>query len=146
MFKKMLKNERGLTLIELLAVVVILGIIAAIAVPAIGNVIQKSKVDAYNSDALQILSAADIYEANVGRPTSAIDEAALKDYLKGSKIEDFTVAFDATNNVYRITTPAAVTVGNQTVKYTGASKKDIENKVTDKVVIGTPGTTTTNNN
>lgn len=34
--KKLLKNEKGLTLVELLAVIVILAIIAAIAVPAIG--------------------------------------------------------------------------------------------------------------
>ena len=38
--KKQLNNEKGLTLIELLAVIVILAIIAAIAVPAIGNIIR----------------------------------------------------------------------------------------------------------
>lgn len=41
--RKMLRNEKGLTLIELLAVVVILGIIAAIAVPSIGKIIDNSK-------------------------------------------------------------------------------------------------------
>ncbi len=35
--QKRLKNEKGLTLVELLAVIVILGIIAAIAVPSIGG-------------------------------------------------------------------------------------------------------------
>ena len=39
--QKRLNNEKGLTLVELLAVIVILGIIAAIAIPSIGNIIQN---------------------------------------------------------------------------------------------------------
>lgn len=35
------KNEKGLTLVELLAVIVILAIVAAIAIPAISNVIDN---------------------------------------------------------------------------------------------------------
>ena len=41
--QKRLNNEKGLTLVELLAVIVILGIIAAIAVPSIGGIIQNSR-------------------------------------------------------------------------------------------------------
>jgi type IV pilus assembly protein PilA len=59
----MLKNQRGLTLIELLAVFVIFGIIAAIAVPSIGNIIDNSRYKATVSEGIQILYAAKIAKA-----------------------------------------------------------------------------------
>ena len=64
MFKTMnkrIKNEKGLTLIELLAVIVILAIVAAIAVPAIGNIINNSEIKAVKADALNILNSANLY-------------------------------------------------------------------------------------
>jgi type IV pilus assembly protein PilA len=61
MLKKKLKDQRGLTLIELLAVIVILGIIAAIAIPSIGNIITNSKKDAIRADAKLILNSASLY-------------------------------------------------------------------------------------
>jgi type IV pilus assembly protein PilA len=61
MLKRIIKNEKGLTLIELLAVIVILGIIAAIAIPSIGGLINKTREDAVKADAVQLLNAAKLY-------------------------------------------------------------------------------------
>ncbi|TCI79897.1 prepilin-type N-terminal cleavage/methylation domain-containing protein [Exiguobacterium sp. SH0S1] len=67
---KQLKDERGLTLVELLVVVVILGIIAAIAVVAIGGIIENSKKDAMVADAKQMVSAAKLHTASNPEATS----------------------------------------------------------------------------
>ncbi|MFJ7826931.1 type II secretion system protein [Psychrobacillus sp. NPDC096623] len=58
---KIIKNQKGLTLIELLAVIVILAIVAAIAVPAVGNIIENSKFNAAKADASNVLNAAQLY-------------------------------------------------------------------------------------
>ncbi|QZY85949.1 type II secretion system protein [Exiguobacterium acetylicum] len=70
---KQMRDERGLTLIELLVVVVILGIIAAIAVVAIGGLIENSRKDAVVSDAKQLVAAAKLYtSANPMQPGQTI--------------------------------------------------------------------------
>lgn len=58
LLNKKLKNEKGLTLIELLAVIVILAIIALIAIPAIGSIVSNSKSKAVLSDATTIIAGA----------------------------------------------------------------------------------------
>ncbi|MFE8696882.1 type II secretion system protein [Cytobacillus sp. FJAT-53684] len=54
-------NERGLTLIELLAVIVILGIVASIGIIAITTVIQNMKDRSFIGNALAIKEAASFY-------------------------------------------------------------------------------------
>ena len=74
--QKKLNNEKGMTLIELLAVIVIIAIIAAIAIPAIGNIIENSRVGAAKSDALSAFAAAELYLAENG---DAFDGAGAGD-------------------------------------------------------------------
>jgi type IV pilus assembly protein PilA len=90
MFKdrlKLLKNQAGLTLVELLAVIVILGVIAAIAVPAIGGVIASSKVNADRESEKLLRETAIRYltdvDADGNGQTSATTPVAVPGYTAG---------------------------------------------------------------
>ncbi len=60
----MLRNSKGFTLIELLIVVVIIGILAAIAIPKFANTKQKAYVSAMKSDLRNLAAAEEAYFAD----------------------------------------------------------------------------------
>ena len=50
LFKQFRYGQKGFTLIELLVVVAILGVLAAVAVPNVGNFISKGKTESYQAE------------------------------------------------------------------------------------------------
>ena len=62
----MVRNRKGFTLIELLIVVVIIGILAAIAIPKFSNTKEKAYVAAMKSDLRNIATYEEQYAADNG--------------------------------------------------------------------------------
>ncbi|MDD1502035.1 prepilin-type N-terminal cleavage/methylation domain-containing protein [Lysinibacillus sp. CNPSo 3705] len=126
--KKLLKNQKGLTLIEVLAVVVILAIIAVIAIPAIGNIIDNSRIKGAKADAVNLINSAHLYYTDGG--TEVFGEK-MKDYYDtaggaekgwsvakpGGKGDNASSALEFSGKVKR---------GNVTIEFSGANIKDIE--------------------
>lgn len=130
--KALLKNEKGMTLIELLAVIVILGIIAAIAIPAIGNIIENSRIDAVKSDAIQVINAAKTNVAAEGVPADgSLTIADLSGYIEldGTTFDDeaaVTVTKGTNSTTYTFTGTGTYGTGdNDKVAFTKATIKMI---------------------
>lgn len=142
--QKKLKNEKGLTLVELLAVIVILGIIAAIAVPSIGGIIDNSRIKAVKADAQTIISAANMYFAE--NPDA--DNVNLKTLVDGKFMDDtgkFVTPANTTDNpkVTKNTggnkfSGSAIYKGTETVTFTNATSKNITDSGNSITVPKTP--------
>lgn len=141
LLQKRLNNEKGLTLVELLAVIVILGIIAAIAVPSIGGIIQGSREKAVIADAQNALSAASLYF--VDNDSATIKDVTLEKLISEDFMENVGNLTVVGTKITRSTTTAGMTsghtidgagiAGKKKVKFTAATKKDLTDKTSGKV-------------
>jgi type IV pilus assembly protein PilA len=66
----MLRTRKGFTLIELLIVVVIIGILAAIAIPKFASTKEKAYITAMRSDLRNMMTAQESYFSDYGTYTS----------------------------------------------------------------------------
>ena len=61
-----MKNKNGLTLVELLAVIVVLAILALITIPIISNVISDVRIKSLQNSAYGLIEASNLYYAQYG--------------------------------------------------------------------------------
>lgn len=142
MNKRVLKNEKGLTLIELLAVIVILAIVAAIAIPAIGNIIENSRYKAVKSDAINIINSANIYFTdNSDKKVVTIKTLVDDKYLDNSGKFDPTSGdvkvvkageTDGNDKGISISGTSEEISGSKKLKLNKATIRDISSAVKDK--------------
>lgn len=138
LIKKRLKNQKGLTLVEVLAVVVILAIVAMIAIPAIGNIIENNRIKAIKADAVNIISAANLYFTDQGIGDGLFDSTKKDGYLESvgtfSDVDDWKVVYDETDKVAKFSGTGKS--GNVSLTFSGATIEqiDAENAHFDKAV------------
>ena len=88
MNKKWFINERGVTLIEILAVIVILSVIASMAVLVIGDAIQKARGQAFVTNAYIMRNASTVYYKNKELNHELVGETVTYQELVGEGFLD----------------------------------------------------------
>ena len=105
-------GEKGFTLVELLIIVAILGILAAVVVPNVASFIGAGNVAAANTEAANVRTAALAYYAdnNATWPTTSADLfGGTVDYL--DKAADATYDFDGVTGLISGATGAGTSAG-----------------------------------
>ena len=105
-------KQKGFTIVELLIVIVIIGILAAISIVAYNGVTQKARDDQRLSDARNIANAAASYNAEIGTWLTPAQMAATS----GTSLSTYsTVKVDSTviGKIQTATTPVLSTTNDK---------------------------------
>jgi len=92
--EKISRKNRGFTLVELLIVMTVIGILAAISVPSYQRSVIRSREAVLAEDLFQLRHAIDAYYADNACYPETLDDLVNKRYLRGIPVDPFTRAAD----------------------------------------------------
>lgn len=145
--KQIMKDEEGLTLVELLAVVVIMAIIAGIAAVAISKVIQRTREDAQVSNVQQMFASANLYDIQEEKGIGYGKVTTLQDLKTAGSIKTLEfleskdkaegITFDKNENgiIFLVDLPAeSLEAGKKKNKAFGGYNEDVASGITEENV------------
>jgi prepilin-type N-terminal cleavage/methylation domain-containing protein len=129
-YKIMLKNKNGFTLIEIIAVLVLLGILAAVAVPKYIDLATQGKIKAAQGEVAEVKSTLNMgyyksFMINSVAPATASSIITSASLVAGANA--LGTAPDLWNVTLAAGTPIAITVNNRNgdAAYTGTGSWNI---------------------
>ena len=87
--------EQGFTLLELMIVMVVIGLLAAIAIPSYTNNIRNAKEAVLKEDLHTIRTAIDSYTVDKQKAPQSLDDLVQAGYLKTMPVDPFTKRSDS---------------------------------------------------
>ncbi|HEB13270.1 MAG TPA: prepilin-type N-terminal cleavage/methylation domain-containing protein [Actinobacteria bacterium] len=103
MMRKMVRNEKGFTLIELMVVVLIIGILVAIAIPVFGSAANNARDKACEGNVRTIAGAVAQYQAEYNSVPADVDALVTASFLKSAPDDPhnatWTYSIDGTGTV-----------------------------------------------
>jgi general secretion pathway protein G len=87
---KLLRDKRGFTFIELMVVVAIIGILAAIAIPAYRDSVKKAKEAVLRENLFQLRNLLNQYKADKGKYPASLNDLVSAGYLRMIPIDPIT--------------------------------------------------------
>ena len=109
------RGEKGLTLIELLIVIAILGIIAAVIIPNVGTLMRMGTMTAANSEAESVKTASLAYYGDHGEWPENTLAANFSEYIAGRLKAEYH--FNEAGFIYAVSSPDVGTPGTTSSEY-----------------------------